>query len=274
MIVLVTPGTAALTSLALLAAVRLILGLRNQRLVKKLAAQLNAGEAIDRSAAYPRTGKLYVFACAAWILCLVLYTLFLLTKRSGDPFDPRQYQPLDQLHAFTPAALEIIEGPDFRSNDRMTTMASEVGKGELKLSSVSMYNYYNRSSPALLCWDQFNVRQTGQEYDDGITPQMRIEWYDPAIDAMAVPLARELLMAAEFLTDDYEPWWADEVDPAVGWTQEEFPLEGGWLAVLAQPGAASQAAAVALDGRAAVLLFRGHGDLREHLEKLTDMVRK
>ena len=56
------------------------------------------------------------------------------------------------------------------------------------------------------------------------------------------------------------------------WTQEEFPLSGGYLALMEQPSTGHQAVAAARNGKAVLVLYCGGQDLRDHLDEIVDML--
>lgn len=222
------------------------------RKLSRIARQLKEGVPLDHRAAYPRRRPQAVISFLAYVILLAAITVcqYILPFTGGGP------GPLDQMTDFAPLSLEVLEGEDVQPSHYM-------GGG------VDYSNFCDRER-YLLCWDQWRVVQSGTCGPDSLWPRMEIDWYAPLLSSLAPALAKEQLGRYQIL--DADIWWAAPPEDMVLWTVEEFQTEGVDYLAVARREDGFQIAAVAAQGKTAVVRYTGHGDLRTHIDEIIAMV--
>ncbi len=235
--------------------------LRQERQIAKITQQLREGVPLEHRAMYlrRRLSGLAGFAGTAVILVL------LLACRWFFPFAGGPARNLDELEDFTPLALSSLEETPYRED-------------HFVMDGVDYANFCDRER-YLLCWTYWDVVQSGSrgEFDDQL--RLEIEWYDPLINPLAAPLARESLLhyispEGNRQKNNLPTFWYYQAGFGEGtWTVTERVMDGvDYLAVARRGEDDFQLAAVAARGRAAVVRYTGSGSLDEHLEEIAAMV--
>lgn len=232
------------------------------RRLDQIARQLKAGLELDHRTVYPprRPGAVISFSLAVVLFILLIlgeYVFPLLGEGPGVHL--RSVQPLSELTDFPCLSLEALEGEGYQAH-------------HFTMDGVDYSNFCDRER-SLLCWNQWEVVQTGNRGPDGMWVRLNIQWYDlsagPLSKALAPALAREQLDKALGLNERI--WWrsADATD----WVIRYLDLEGvDYLAIAHQTGSQFQAAAVAVGDKAAVVQYTGHGDLDQFENEIVAMV--
>lgn len=218
-----------------------------------IVKQLEEGVPLDHRSAYPRRRWSEI---ATLVTTLVLFAA-VITVQNILPLTGGGVRPLEDLTAFPALSLAEVEGEGYVPD----------------IFVMEGRDYANFCEPShyLLCWNQWDVVQTGDIEPEGWV-RMEINWYDlPApLSFLSAPLARELLDSAMGLDQDI--WWTDNAGAA--WTVEYTPhLEAGFLAAARREDGGFQVAAVSMGDRAAVVRYTGRGSLTDHLDEICNMVK-
>ena len=218
-----------------------------------IVKQLEEGVPLDHRSAYPRRRWSEI---ATLVTTLVLFAA-VITVQNILPLTGGGVRPLEDLTAFPALSLAEVEGEGYVPD----------------IFVMEGRDYANFCEPShyLLCWNQWDVVQTGDIEPEGWV-RMEINWYDlPApLSFLSAPLARELLDSAMGLDQDI--WWTDNAGAA--WTVEYIPHpEACFLAAARREDGGFQVAAVSMGDRAAVVRYTGRGSLTDHLDEIVDMVK-
>lgn len=218
--------------------------------------QLEDGVPLEHRAPYPKRN----LSSPAYFTVIVLLWIALILGQYILPLTGGKLQPLSDLQQFPLLSLAQVEGETFTPY----TMASD---GYVDYANFARQEHY------LLCWNSWEVVQTGQWDEDGTWNRMEIFWYDlPApLSFLAEPLAKEQLEHSMKLDEDI--WW--RADPSEGgtWSVTQYPKAGADdLALARREGTPFQTAAAALDGKVVLVQYTGHGDLADHLTEIINMI--
>ncbi len=218
--------------------------------------QLEDGVPLEHRAPYPKRN----LSSPAYFTIIVLLWIALILGQYILPLTGGKLQPLSDLQQFPLLSLAQVEGETFTPY----TMASD---GYVDYANFARQEHY------LLCWNSWEVVQTGQWDEDGTWNRMEIFWYDlPApLSFLAEPLAKEQLEHSMKLDEDI--WW--RADPSEGgtWSVTQYPKAGADdLALARREGTPFQTAAAALDGKVVLVQYTGHGDLADHLTEIINMI--
>lgn len=218
--------------------------------------QLEDGVPLEHRAPYPKRN----LSSPAYFTVIVLLWIALILGQYILPLTGGKLQPLSDLQQFPLLSLAQVEGETFTPY----TMASD---GYVDYANFARQEHY------LLCWNSWEVVQTGQWDEDGTWNRMEIFWYDlPApLSFLAEPLAKEQLEHSMKLDEDI--WW--RADPSEGgtWSVTQYPKAGADdLALARREGTPFQTAAAALDGKVVLVQYTGHGNLNEHLDDIVAMI--
>lgn len=218
--------------------------------------QLEDGVPLEHRAPYPKRN----LSSPAYFTVIVLLWIALILGQYILPLTGGKLQPLSDLQQFPLVSLAQVEGETFTPY----TMASD---GYVDYANFARQEHY------LLCWNSWEVVQTGQWDEDGTWNRMEIFWYDlPApLSFLAEPLAKEQLEHSMKLDEDI--WW--RADPSEGgtWSVTQYPKAGADdLALARREGTPFQTAAAALDGKVVLVQYTGHGDLADHLTEIINMI--
>lgn len=218
-----------------------------------IVKQLEEGVPLDHRSAYPRRRWSEI---ATLVTTLVLFAA-VITVQNILPLTGGGVRPLEDLTAFPALSLAEVEGEGY-----VPDIFVMEGRDYANFCDLEHY---------LLCWNQWDVVQTGDIEPEGWV-RMEINWYDlpTPLSFLSAPLARELLDSAMGLDQDI--WWTDNAGAA--WTVEYTPhLEAGFLAAARREDGGFQVAAVSMGDRAAVVRYTGRGSLTDHLDEIVDMVK-
>ena len=218
-----------------------------------IVKQLEEGVPLDHRSAYPRRRWSEI---ATLVTTLVLFAA-VFTVQNILPLTGGGVRPLGDLTAFPALSLAEVEGEGY-----VPDIFVMEGRDYANFCDLEHY---------LLCWNQWDVVQTGDIEPEGWV-RMEINWYDlPApLSFLSASLARELLDSAMGLDQDI--WWTDNAGAA--WTVEYIPHpEAGFLAAARREDGGFQVAAVSMGDRAAVVRYTGRGSLTNHLDEIVDMVK-
>lgn len=166
-------------------------------------------------------------------------------------------RPLDELTAFTPLSLAEVEGEGYVPR-------------HFAMDGMDYSNSCDLDR-TLLCWNQWEVVQTGR-VDPDDWQRMEIHWYDLPrwLSGLSAPLARELLDSAMGLNGDTR--WTDKARERV-WTVTYYPQTDASLLAVADNGPDGfQAAAVARGDKAALVTYTGNSNLADYLDEIVEMV--
>lgn len=224
-----------------------------------MVEQLEAGVPLDHRTFYPRRrrGEL-----ASLVLAVVLL-LGLFTVQYVLPFTGGGIRPLSDQTAFPALTLAQLEGQELE--DRGYT-GEKIVDGEtitVNYSNFSERNHY------LLCWNQWDVVQTGTIRPDD-WHRLEIQWYDLPLTFLSAPLAQELLSDAMGLKSNV--WWTSPEEGGVVWTVDYFTHFDDRFLAVAREDRGFQIAAVSRGGKAAIVKYTGNGDLADHLDEIMAMV--
>lgn len=224
-----------------------------------IVKQLEEGVPLDHRSAYPRR-RWRELATTVILLTLMAAILFI---QNILPLTGGGVRPLEDLTAFPALDLTQLEGRAFEFRGYSTERYIDGELRTVNYSNCCEQNHY------LLCWNQWDVIQTGDIEPEGWV-RMEINWCSlPApLSFLSAPLARELLDSAMGLNQDI--WWTDNA--AAAWTVDYIP-RSGFLAVARRESGGFQVAAVSMGGRAAVVRYTGQGNLADHLDQIVDMVK-
>ena len=261
-LLLVTPGFFAGFFILVICLAAQVSLFRQWRAIRSLSRRLEAGVALEQQSIRSPSGKLEFLIQAIRIPLVLLFLL-----EFAVPFFTPQYIPLDEFTAFSPLSLASVEGPGYTESRYMMGTYYSDERGD---QQVDANNSCQPGTHSVLCWDRWTVVQTGQTDQNGRWPRMIIQWSDP-VDPLAQPLARDLLRCAR-TPGDREYTWRYGLEEDAPWTQEEFPLSGGYLALMEQPSTGHQAVAAARNGKAVLVRYCGGQDLRDHLDEIVDML--
>jgi len=235
--------------------------LRQERQIAKITQQLQEGIPLEHRAMYLRRG---LTGLAGFVGTVVLFVMMLAT-RWFFPYAGGPARNLDELEDFVPLSLSSLEPAPYREE-------------HFVMDGVDYANFCDRERYPF-CWTYWDVVQSGSrgEFDDQI--RLEIEWYDPLIDPLAAPLARESLLhyispEGNRQENNLPTFWEYQAGFGEGtWTVTERVMDGvDYLAVARRGEDDFQLAAAAAQGRAAVARYTGTGDLEDHLEEIAAMV--
>lgn len=227
-----------------------------------MVEQLEAGVPLDHRTFYPRRrrGEL-----ASLVLAVILL-LGLFTVQYVLPFTGGGVRPLSDQTAFPALDLTRLEGKEleFRGYSQERYIDGELRT--VNYSNFSERNHY------LLCWNQWDVVQTGDIEPDGWV-RLEIQWYDlPGwLSPLSAPLAQELLSDAMGLKSNV--WWTSPEEGGVVWTVDYFTHFDDRFLAVAREDRGFQIAAVSRGGKAAIVKYTGNGDLADHLDEIMAMVK-
>lgn len=229
-----------------------------------IVQQLEEGVPLEHRAVYPRrrwSGAAYTAAAVVLLAVLVLSQWVL-------PFTGGDIRPLEELTAFPVLSLAEVEGEGFiPTHYTFDSYPSLDPDGQVRQKD---YGNFCDLEHYLLCWNQWDVIQTGDiEPEDW--RRMEIQWYDlPApLASLSVPLARELLDSAMDLDQDI--WWTE--NSGAVWTVEYIPDQtAGFLAFASRADGGFHIAAAAAGDKAVLVKYTGQRNLADFRREITAMV--
>lgn len=224
-----------------------------------MVEQLEAGVPLDHRTFYPRRNRKEVVS----LVLAVVLLLGMFTVQYVLPFTGGGIRPLSDQTAFPALTLAQVEGQELE--DRGYT-GEKIVDGEtitVNYSNFSERNHY------LLCWNQWDVVQTGTIRPDD-WHRLEIQWYDLPLTFLSAPLAQELLSDAMGLKSNV--WWTSPEEGGVVWTVDYFTHFDDRFLAVAREDRGFQIAAVSRGGKAAIVKYTGNGDLTDHLDEIMAMV--
>ena len=225
-----------------------------------MVEQLEAGVPLDHRTFYPRRNRKEVVS----LVLAVVLLLGMFTVQYVLPFTGGGIRPLSDQTAFPALTLAQLEGQELE--DRGYT-GEKIVDGEtitVNYSNFSERNHY------LLCWNQWDVVQTGTIRPDD-WHRLEIQWYDLPLTFLSAPLAQELLSDAMGLKSNV--WWTSPEEGGVVWTVDYFTHFDDRFLAVAREDRGFQIAAVSRGGKAAIVKYTGNGDLTDHLDGIMAMVK-
>lgn len=225
-----------------------------------MVEQLEAGVPLDHRTFYPRRNRKEVVS----LVLAVVLLLGMFTVQYVLPFTGGGIRPLSDQTAFPALTLAQLEGQELE--DRGYT-GEKIVDGEtitVNYSNFSERNHY------LLCWNQWDVVQTGTIRPDD-WHRLEIQWYDLPLTFLSAPLAQELLSDAMGLKSNV--WWTSPEEGGVVWTVDYFTHFDDRFLAVAREDRGFQIAAVSRGGKAAIVKYTGNGDLADHLDEIMAMVK-
>ncbi len=225
-----------------------------------MVEQLEAGVPLDHRTFYPRRNRKEVVS----LVLAVVLLLGMFTVQYVLPFTGGGIRPLSDQTAFPALTLAQLEGQELE--DRGYT-GEKIVDGEtitVNYSNFSERNHY------LLCWNQWDVVQTGTIRPDD-WHRLEIQWYDLPLTFLSAPLAQELLSDAMGLKSNV--WWTSPEEGGVVWTVDYFTHFDDRFLAVAREDRGFQIAAVSRGGKAAIVKYTGNGDLTDHLDEIMAMVK-
>ena len=224
-----------------------------------MVKQLEAGVPLDHRTFYPRRRR-------GELVSLVLAVILLLgmfTVQYALPFTGGGIRPLADQTAFPALTLERLEGQELEERGYTGEKVVDGETVTVNYSNFSERNHY------LLCWNQWNVTQTGAIRPDD-WHRLEIQWYDLPLSFLSAPLAQELLSDAMGLKSNV--WWTSPEEGGVVWTVDYYTHFDDRFLAVAREDRGFQIAAVSRRGKAAVVKYTGNGDLADHLNEIMAMV--
>lgn len=224
-----------------------------------MVKQLESGVPLDHRTFYPRRrrGEL-----VSLVLALILL-LGMFTVQYALPFTGGGIRPLADQTAFPTLTLERLEGQALEERGYTREKVVDGETVTVNYSNFSERNHY------LLCWNQWNITQTGAIKPDD-WHRLEIQWYNLPLPFLAVPLAQELLDDAMGLKSNV--WWTSPEEGGVVWTVDYYPHFDDRFLAVARDDRGFQIAAVSRGGKAAIVKYTGNGDLADHLDEIMAMV--
>ncbi len=224
-----------------------------------MVKQLEAGVPLDHRTFYPRRrrGEL-----VSLVLALILL-LGMFTVQYALPFTGGGIRPLADQTAFPALTLERLEGQALEERGYTREKVVDGETVTVNYSNFSERNHY------LLCWNQWNITQTGAIKPDD-WHRLEIQWYDLPLSFLSAPLAQELLSDAMGLKSNV--WWTSPEEGGVVWTVDYYTHFDDRFLAVAREDRGFQVAAVSRGARAAVVKYTGNGDLADHLDEVMAMV--
>lgn len=224
-----------------------------------MVKQLEAGVPLDHRTFYPRRrrGEL-----VSLVLALILL-LGMFTVQYALPFTGGGIRPLADQTAFPALTLERLEGQALEERGYTREKVVDGETVTVNYSNFSERNHY------LLCWNQWNITQTGAIKPDD-WHRLEIQWYNLPLPFLTVPLAQELLDDAMGLKSNV--WWTSPEEGGVVWTVDYYPHFDDRFLAVARDDRGFQIAAVSRGGKAAIVKYTGNGDLADHLDEIMAMV--
>lgn len=225
-----------------------------------MVEQLEAGVPLDHRTFYPRRNRKEVVS----LVLAVVLLLGMFTVQYVLPFTGGGIRPLSDQTAFPALTLAQLEGQELE--DRGYT-GEKIVDGEtitVNYSNFSERNHY------LLCWNQWDVVQSGTIRPDD-WHRLEIQWYDLPLTFLSAPLAQELLSDAMGLKSNV--WWTSPEEGGVVWTVDYFTHFDDRFLAVAREDRGFQIAAVSRGGKAAIVKYTGNGDLADHLDEIMAMVK-
>lgn len=207
-----------------------------------MVKQLEEGVPLDHRSAYPRRRWRELVTASI----LLVYVAAALTVQTVLPLTGGGVRPLEELTAFTPLSLAEVEGEGYTPDHFVMD-----GKDYANFCDLEHY---------LLCWNQWDVVQSGKPGPDNLV-RLRIWRYDlpGLLSGLSAPLARELL---EKHTDpmDRRSWPQSGLDPV--WTVEYYNnYDAAFLALAHHRDGMYHLAAAAYRNKAVLVQYTGQSDL-------------
>lgn len=224
-----------------------------------MVKQLEAGVPLDHRTFYPRRNRRE----AVSLIFAVILLLGLFTVQYILPFTGGGIRPLADQTVFPALTLERLEGQELEERGYTGEKVVDGESVTVNYSNFSELNHY------LLCWNQWNVTQTGAIKPDD-WHRLEIQWYDLPLSFLSAPLAQELLSDAMGLKSNV--WWTSPEEGGVVWTVDYYTHFDDRFLAVAREDRGSQIAAVSRGGKAAVVKYTGNGDLADHLDEIMAMV--
>lgn len=218
---------------------------RDLQRVNRIVLQLREGTPLDHHTVWPRRslGTVISFSCA--VLLLLCNLVFL-----HPPFQGQSIKPLDSLSVFEPLTLE------------------ELGTEPVVSQGRDYGNYVRQEPLKLLCWNGWEVVQTGINTPD-LWERLEIRWYELPFSFVSAPLARELFDTSRKL--DRDIWW--HANGPVSWTADWPDVKGADFFALARTQEGNFQVACAAHGRQIVVVrWTGTEDLHNHLNAIAHMI--
>lgn len=224
-----------------------------------MVKQLESGVPLDHRTFYPRRrrGEL-----VSLVLALILL-LGMFTVQYALPFTGGGIRPLADQTAFPALDLTRLEGKELEFRGYSEERYIDGEWRTVNYSNFSERNHY------LLCWNQWNITQTGAIKPDD-WHRLEIQWYNLPLPFLAAPLAQELLDDAMGLKSNV--WWTSPEEGGVVWTVDYYPHFDDRFLAVARDDRGFQIAAVSRGGKAAIVKYTGNGDLADHLDEIMAMV--
>lgn len=226
-----------------------------------MVGQLEAGVPLNHRSFYPRRNRRE----AVSLVLAVVLLLGLFAVQYILPFTGRGIRPLSDQTAFPALTLEGLEGQELVETGYTEEKYVDGETVTVNYSNFSEQNHY------LLCWNQWDVIQTGRiEPEDW--HRLEIQWYDLPnwLSPLSVHLARELLSDTMGLKSNV--WWTSPEEGGVVWTVNYYTHFNNRFLAVAREDHGFQVAAVSRGNRAALIKYTGNGSLAEHLEEIEKMV--
>lgn len=225
-----------------------------------MVEQLEAGVPLDHRAFYPRRNRR---EAVCFVLAVILL-LGMLTVQYILPFTGGGIRPLTDQTAFPALTLERLEGQVLEDRGYTEEKVVDGRAVTVNYSNFSERNHY------LLCWNQWDVIQTGSIQPDD-WHRLEIQWYDLPLSFLSAPLAQELLDDAMGLKGN--AWWTSPQEGGVVWTVDYYTHFDDRFLAVAREDRGFQVAAVSQRGKTAIVKYTGNGDLAGHLDEILAMVR-
>lgn len=224
-----------------------------------MVKQLEAGVPLDHRTFYPKRNRRE----AASLVLAVILLLGMFAVQYILPFTGGGIRPLADQTAFPALTLEELEGQELEDRGYTGEKVMDGQTTTVNYSNFSELNHY------LLCWNQWDVVQTGSIRQDD-WHRLEIQWYDLPLSFLSAPLAQELLSDAMGLKSNV--WWTSPEEGGVVWTVDYYTHFDDRFLAVAREDRGFQVAAVSRGARAAVVKYTGNGDLADHLDEVMAMV--
>ncbi len=224
-----------------------------------MVKQLEAGVPLDHRTFYTKRNRRE----AASLVLAVILLLGMFAVQYILPFTGGGIRPLADQTAFPALTLEELEGQELEDRGYTGEKVMDGQTTTVNYSNFSELNHY------LLCWNQWDVVQTGSIRQDD-WHRLEIQWYDLPLSFLSAPLAQELLSDAMGLKSNV--WWTSPEEGGVVWTVDYYTHFDDRFLAVAREDRGFQVAAVSRGARAAVIKYTGNGDLADHLDEVMAMV--
>ncbi len=222
--------------------------LGDRRRLDRIVRQLQEGIPLNHQTVWPRRNTLSVvsFTCAVVLLTLVVVFRMILPVTNA-----KDLQPVQSLTSFHPLTLE------------------ELGEKPQLAEGKDYGNFARRNAPSLLCWNSWQVVQSGAITQNGQWTRLEIDWYEIPFSSVSTPLAQELFESARRLNEDI--WWHSE-EP-LQWSAEwPTPDSADYLGLARTEDKYFQVACIASGHHVCVVRWTGQADLKDHIPELVRMV--